>query len=121
MRAVAGNTAWTRAVLPLCLLGLLDAEGESYGYALLGRLGDAGLTPVKPATLYPALARLEEEGAVDVEWRAGDGGPGRKYYRITAAGRARLDGDAAAWDGLARAVSALLGDRDTGGGEAPRR
>ncbi|MFF3643836.1 PadR family transcriptional regulator [Streptomyces sp. NPDC002564] len=101
-------TAWTRAALPLCLLGILDAEPRSYGYALLSRLGDAGLDGVKAATLYPALARLEEAGAVEVEWGAGDGGPGRKYYRITEQGRARLRRDQAAWGDFSRTVASLL-------------
>lgn len=108
------NTSWTRAVLPLCLLGVLDAGGRNYGYALLGRLSEAGLENVKPAMLYPALTRLEEEGAVHVEWGAGEGGPGRKYYRITEEGRERLRRDRAAWGDLTSAVTSLLGDR-TGG------
>lgn len=105
--AVTGNTAWTRAALPLCLLGVLDAEEKSYGYALLSRLADAGLTTVKAATLYPALTRLEEEGAVDIEWGAGEGGPGRKYYRITEAGRERLQRERAAWRAFTGAVGSL--------------
>lgn len=37
------QAAWLRASLPLCLLGVLATEGESYGYALIQRLGEAGL------------------------------------------------------------------------------
>ncbi|WP_055703322.1 MULTISPECIES: PadR family transcriptional regulator [Streptomyces] len=103
------HTPWTRAALPLCLLGILDAEAKSYGYALLSRLADAGLDGVKAATLYPALTRLEEEGSVEVEWGAGEGGPGRKYYRITEEGRARLRRDQAAWGDFTRTVATLLG------------
>ncbi|WP_240434879.1 PadR family transcriptional regulator [Streptomyces sp. YIM 130001] len=105
------NTAWMRAVLPLCLLGVLDAEEKNYGYALLSRLSDAGLEGVKPATLYPALTRLEEAGAVEIEWGAGDGGPGRKYYRITEQGREQLRRDSAAWRDLNRTVTSLAKDR----------
>ncbi|MBW5422856.1 PadR family transcriptional regulator [Streptomyces sp. BG9H] len=103
------HVAWTRAALALCLLGILDGEEKSYGYALLGRLADAGLEGVKAATLYPALARLEEESAVEIEWGAGEGGPGRKYYRITEEGRARLRRDQAAWGDFTRTVASLLG------------
>ncbi|MEV7190779.1 PadR family transcriptional regulator [Streptomyces sp. NPDC093510] len=108
------NAAWTRAALPLCLLGVLDGEEKSYGYALLSRLGEVGLGGVKAATLYPALARLEEEGAVEVEWGAGDGGPGRKYYRITEEGRARLRRDQAAWGAFSRTVDSLLPAQEKG-------
>ncbi|MET7363541.1 PadR family transcriptional regulator [Streptomyces sp. NPDC005562] len=112
------SAVWTRAVLPLCLLGILESEPRSYGYALLSRLGEAGLHGVKAATLYPALTRLEEEGAVEVEWGAGEGGPGRKYYRITAEGRARLRRDQAAWGDFSRTVDSLLpatATKDEGG------
>ncbi|MFV0134354.1 PadR family transcriptional regulator [Streptomyces sp. HMX87] len=111
---VAANTSWTRAALPLCLLGVLDTEGRSYGYALLRRLDEAGMPQVKAATLYPALTRLQEEGAVEVEWGAGDGGPGRKYYRITEQGRARLRHDRALWNDFGAAVASLLDDRQQG-------
>ncbi|WP_301124580.1 PadR family transcriptional regulator [Streptomyces cacaoi] len=101
------NPAWVRAALPLCLLGALRHE-ESYGYALLQQLTAAGLESVKPATLYPALTRLAEEGAVEVNWRAGEGGPGRKCYRITPAGLDRLEAEWAAWRGFGAAVSRLV-------------
>ncbi|MEU5579486.1 PadR family transcriptional regulator [Streptomyces huasconensis] len=109
------HTPWTRAALPLCLLGTLNGEEKSYGYALLTRLADAGLHGIRAATLYPALARLEEEGAVEVEWGAGEGGPGRKYYRITEEGRARLRRDQAAWGDFTRTVASLLGKGDDSG------
>ncbi|MEI5099246.1 PadR family transcriptional regulator [Streptomyces sp. PmtG] len=111
--AAAGvPAAWTRAALPLCLLGVLDTEERGYGYALLGRLAEAGLTGVKAATLYPALTRLQEEGAVEIEWGAGDGGPGRKYYRITEAGRLRLRRERDAWQAFTGAVAALAAPAD---------
>ncbi|MBZ4320104.1 PadR family transcriptional regulator [Streptomyces huiliensis] len=103
------QAAWARAVLTLCLLGVLDAEGPSYGYALLGRLHAAGLDAVKPATLYPALTRLAEEGAVDVRWQAGEQGPGRKYYALTAEGRHRLAEQRAAWAEFHATVTELAG------------
>ncbi|MVO87873.1 PadR family transcriptional regulator [Streptomyces sp. p1417] len=107
MGAAHVHTAWTRAALPLCLLGIFDTEEKSYGYALLSRLTDVGIDGVKAATLYPALTRLEEEGAVEIEWGAGEGGPGRKYYRITDAGRVRLRRDRAAWAAFASTVASL--------------
>jgi len=41
-------------------------------------------------TLYPLLSRLRREGLVDYEWQESESGPPRKYYRLTAAGRAQL-------------------------------
>ncbi|MEU6735901.1 PadR family transcriptional regulator [Streptomyces physcomitrii] len=101
--------AWIRACLQLCLLGILDGEGESYGYALLNRLAEAGLDGVKPATLYPALTRLAEEGAVAVRWSPGESGPGRKYYALTDRGRARLAADRSDWQDFITTVGTLTG------------
>lgn len=80
---------WLRGVLTLCVLRSL-ADGPTYGYAIGQGLAEAGLGTIKGGTLYPLLTRLEAAGWVSVEWRAGDGGPGRKYYALTAAGRREL-------------------------------
>ncbi|MEU2793973.1 PadR family transcriptional regulator [Streptomyces sp. NPDC007100] len=103
--------AWTRALLQMCLLGVLESEGASYGYALLARLSAAGLETVKPATLYPALTRLAEEGMVEIRWAAGENGPGRKYYSITEQGRARLEDQRRAWGNFKTTVTALTEGR----------
>jgi PadR family transcriptional regulator PadR len=41
-------------------------------------------------TLYPLLSKLRREGLVDYEWQESDAGPPRKYYALTARGRAQL-------------------------------
>ncbi|MGW3078085.1 MULTISPECIES: PadR family transcriptional regulator [unclassified Kitasatospora] len=95
--------AWLRAVLPLCLLATLE-RGESYGYALFQQLEESGLGTVKGAVLYPALTRLADDGAVEVRWAPGEGGPGRKYYRLTDTGRERLARERRAWQEFRTAV-----------------
>lgn len=77
---------WLRGVLEVCVLRIL-LDGPSYGYAITQALAGAGLGDVKGGTLYPLLGRLEEAGRVEVEWRPGEGGPGRKYFALTADGR----------------------------------
>ncbi|MBD3924598.1 PadR family transcriptional regulator [Nocardioides cavernae] len=78
-------TEWLRGALAVCVLHVI-AGGPTYGYAIANALADAGLGTVKGGTLYPLLGRLEEAGLVSVEWRAGEGGPGRKFYALTPAG-----------------------------------
>ncbi len=80
---------WMRGVLSLCVLALV-ADEETYGYAVAQRLKAAGLGTVKGGTLYPVLTRLEQEGLVTSAWREGDGGPGRKFFAASPAGRAAL-------------------------------
>lgn len=98
---------WTRAALALSVLRVL-AAGPTYGYAIAGALEDAGFGSVKGGTLYPLLGRLEAAGWVDVEWRAGDGGPGRKYFALTTAGEDELDRQSRAWADFTRMVGAHL-------------
>ncbi|MEU5848796.1 PadR family transcriptional regulator [Saccharopolyspora shandongensis] len=86
----ARQTQWLRGVLDLAVLALLAEEGEGYGYTLLQRLAEAGLPDMKAGTLYPLLNRLAADGLLRAEWRAGEGGPGRKYFALTDEGRAAL-------------------------------
>ncbi len=92
----AWPTEWLRGALGVCVVHVI-AAGPTYGYAIASALAEAGFGTVKGGTLYPLLARLEERGLVEVEWRAGDGGPGRKFYALTAAGRAEHRRQSADW------------------------
>ena len=95
-------------------LAVLSALGSTrrYGYELLTLLRDlsGGATEVKEGTLYPLLHRLEDAGLVLATWEgAKDREPARKYYRLTAAGRAQLSVMRAEWDRLASGMQQLLG------------
>ncbi len=98
---------WLRGVLDLCVLAMLTRD-ESYGYELAQSLDRAGLGAIQGGTLYPVLLRLQRIGAVTVRWQEGDGGPARKYYRITEAGQQALARDGRDWIAFAQSVSALL-------------
>ena len=99
---------WIRGVLDPCLLALLSS-GEAYGYELAGRLEQAGLGRVPGGSLYPSLLRLEKQGLLVADWRAGDGGPGRKYYQLTPAGQSALCEHVGLWDEFAARVTSVLG------------
>lgn len=87
---------WMRGVLSLCVLAVV-AEEQTYGYAVAQRLRLAGLGNVKGGTLYPVLTRLEQDGLLTSSWRAGEGGPGRKFFAVTPAGRAALQERRGQW------------------------
>jgi PadR family transcriptional regulator PadR len=96
-----------KGVLSLVLLRLL-AERESYGYQLVVRIHEIGLTGVAEGTVYPALARLERERRVSSRLVPSSAGPARKYYRLTPHGHDALEAAQATWEGLAGVVAALL-------------
>ena len=87
---------WLRATLGFLALRALSA-GPSYGYAIISELERHGFGTIKGGTLYPLLTRFEAAGLVTTEWRAGDGGPGRKYFALTDQGRAELSRLSAEW------------------------
>ncbi|MEM8924842.1 MAG: PadR family transcriptional regulator [Actinomycetota bacterium] len=113
MQTVDLPPGWIRGVLDLCVLALVG-DGEAYGYELAGRLEEAGLGRIKGGSLYPALARLEKQGLLRSRWHAGDGGPGRKYYAVTAAGRAAAAEQREIWAVFATRVSTVLDVEVTG-------
>jgi DNA-binding PadR family transcriptional regulator len=73
--------------LRLYLLKLLD-EAPRHGYEVIRLLQDRfmGVYAPSPGTIYPRLARLEEEGLV-----THDDVDGKKVYRITDKGRAEIN------------------------------
>jgi PadR family transcriptional regulator len=98
---------WMRGVLSLCVLRVVG-DGPTYGYAIAGRLADAGLGAVKGGTLYPILTRLETDGLVTSSWQAGDGGPGRKFFQLTDAGARSLAERTEQWQVFTQRAAALL-------------
>ncbi len=91
------RTLTAASVRPIMLAVL--AAGESYGYAIVQRIHDlsGGSIQWSDGTLYPVLHRLETEGLITSTWRATDGGRRRKYYRLTADGKAALATEKQQW------------------------
>jgi len=92
--------------LRLYLLRLLDEEPR-HGYEVIRLLRDRfmGVYAPSPGTIYPRLARLEEEGLV-----THDEENGRKVYRITEAGREELRNRGDELDELEEELSASVSD-----------
>ena len=76
---------------------LLLRERPAHGYELLEALPPlTGEARVDMGNLYRVLRALEEDGLVTSRWEAGDPGPAKRTYELTAAGRRLLDEWAAA-------------------------
>jgi DNA-binding PadR family transcriptional regulator len=83
------------------LLSLADRPRHGYAIILEIQQRTAGETRLTASTLYAALKRLLDAGLVaEVEARADDPDPRRRYYRITAAGVAAGRAEAARLDAL---------------------
>src|SRR6218665_3312268 len=102
------NRDWRRALLrPLALAAVLQA-GESHGYEVISPVEKLGLGTVYGGTLCAILRRLGEEGFLGPKWVPGDGGPGRKIYTVTEAGREEARSFQAQWVALVADVNRVL-------------
>ena len=102
---------------PDLLQGTLDmlvmravADEALHGYALVHRLKliSGGRLDVPQGSLYPALHRLENQGALKAEWRLTETGREAKFYRLTAKGRKRLDAEVTEWKEMSVAIGMIL-------------
>jgi poly-beta-hydroxybutyrate-responsive repressor len=76
-------------LVPVILLSLRD--WNSYGYELMERSTRFGFDAMNPGTLYRTLRQMEKDGIVESSWETSRGGPARRMYSITDAGKAYLD------------------------------
>ncbi|HXW97090.1 MAG TPA: PadR family transcriptional regulator [Gemmatimonadales bacterium] len=98
-----------RGTLDLLILKSLS-WGPTHGYGVarwIERATREALS-IEEGTLYPALYRLEERGWIEAEWGTSENNRRAKFYRLTAAGRKRLQTETASWIRSARAVFAAL-------------
>ena len=84
--------------------------GPLHGYGVLLRIqqisGEQLL--IQQGSLYPALYRLEHQGAISSEWGESENNRRAKYYRLTALGRARLGEQTARWKRMSGVIEGIL-------------
>lgn len=112
-----GKDLVAASATPLVLAIL--SEGESYGYAILKRVGElsGGELRWTDGMLYPVLHRLERNGHVEASWGKSETGRRRKYYRLTDRGQEHLASQRRQWQVV---DSALRGVWFTGFDAAPQ-
>ncbi len=105
-----------RGATDLLVLSVL-AEGRAYGYAIAKQLAakSEGAVRLTPGVLYPLLHKLEKQGLLLSSWETvqaegnEDGrGRKRKWYRLSAKGRRRLEQRAAAHRAYQAVIESFL-------------
>jgi transcriptional regulator len=84
--------------------------GPFHGYGVLLRIqqiSGAELV-IQQGSLYPALYRLEHQGAITSEWGESENNRRAKYYSLTAAGRDRLVEETGRWNRMAGIIGTIL-------------
>ena len=102
------TTQLLHGVLDMCLLSLIEEEA-TYGYAMVAKLRGRGLDLASEGSIYPLLSRLQKQGLIEGYLMQSSAGPARKYYRMTAEGRATLDQWQKEWEQFRTAVDSVLG------------
>ena len=103
-----------QGTLALMVLKTLEMMGPVHGYGIARRIEQTSghLLAINYGTLYPALLKLEQEGYIEAEWGVSDNNRKAKYYRLTRAGRKRVEHETREW----QRTSAIL-DRFLAPGE----
>jgi len=88
---MAGNEKFgpmRKGLLEFLILKVIDAD-RVYVADILRKLAETEFA-TQEGTLYPLLSRMRRDGLVDYDWKESEAGPPRKYYALTASGRAQL-------------------------------
>jgi PadR family transcriptional regulator, regulatory protein PadR len=104
-----GTPNLLQGTLDLLILHSLQ-RGPLHGYAIaqtIHLLSDEVLK-VEEGSLYPALYRLELDGAIKAKWGQSENNRRAKYYEITPRGRKALAAQGETWARLSGAVQRVL-------------
>jgi DNA-binding PadR family transcriptional regulator len=85
------------------------SEGDSYGYAIIKRVGEVsgGELQWTDGMVYPLLHRLERRGFVEAIWGAAENGRKRKYYSLTPSGAEDLNRQRRQWHAVDTALRGI--------------
>jgi PadR family transcriptional regulator, regulatory protein PadR len=84
--------------------------GPLHGYGVLLRIQQISKDrlEIQQGSLYPALYRLEHQGWITSEWGESENKRKAKYYRVTAAGKRKLQTEAEKWNRMADVIAGIL-------------
>ena len=85
--------------LSLMILKTLETMGSLHGYGIARRIEQTSgnLLVLNYGTLYPALLKLEQEGAISFEWGVSDNNRKAKFYKLTRTGKKQLERETRDW------------------------
>jgi len=99
-----------QGTLSLMVLTTLQTMGPQHGYGIARRIeqtsGDR--LSLNYGTVYPALLKLEQKGYIASEWGLSENNRKAKYYRLTCAGRKKLEKEAQEWEQTAAMMARFL-------------
>ena len=102
-------TDLVQGTLDLLILKIVALE-PIHGWAIAQRIKQmsSDVLQVGQSALYPALHKLEQQGWIEALWKVSETNRRAKYYSLTRSGRKALNQEAANWERLATAISAIV-------------
>lgn len=102
-------TDLVQGTLDLLILKIVALE-PMHGWAIAHRIRQISgeVLQVGQSALYPALHKLEQQGWIQAEWKISETNRRARYYSLTRAGRKSLVEEAAKWERLSAAISAVV-------------
>jgi transcriptional regulator len=99
-----------QGTLALMVLRTLETMGPQHGYGIARRIEQTtgNLLSLNYGTLYPALLKLEQEGAVASTWGVSENNRKAKFYRLTRAGRRQLQKESRHWEQATAVLAQFL-------------
>jgi transcriptional regulator len=81
---------------------------HGYGITQMIRAASRDALQVDAGSLYPALHRLEEQGAVTATWGVSERNQRARIYRLTRKGHRMLAAERSRWDQLTEAIARVM-------------
>ena len=102
-------TDLVQGTLDLLIMRTIAIE-KLHGWAIAQRIQllSKDVLRINQGSLYPALQRLERQGWITADWGVSETNRRARFYRLTAAGRRRLEQERADWDRLSAAISLVM-------------
>jgi PadR family transcriptional regulator PadR len=99
-----------QGTLALMVLRTIEGLGPIHGYGIARRIEQTSgnLLELNYGTLYPALLKLEQEGAIEGEWGMSENNRKAKFYKLTRAGRKQLASEVKSWEQAAAILSRFV-------------
>ncbi len=103
-----------QGTLALMVLRTLETMGAQHGYGIARRIEQisGNALALNYGTLYPALLKLEQEGAIASEWGTSENNRKAKFYKLTPAGKKYLERQRQDWEQTAAIVARFLAEGD---------
>ena len=98
-----------QGTLDLLILKTLGLEANhGWGISQRIQLLSEDVLAVNQGSLYPALARLEEQGLIEAEWGVSENNRRARFYSLTRAGRKQLETERANWLRMSAAINRVV-------------